>query len=99
MFCKADTGNWPWTDQRLLGHPKFQRTERADPNVHRLFPISVSGSPVVHAVSLGMARHIAGNMLHELFYVVLADRGTVKGRVQDLWPGTVEAYRLDTATI
>ena len=55
-------------------------------------------SPVAHTVSLGVAQHIAGNMVHELFYVVLADRGTVKGRVQDLWPGIVEGYRLDSAT-
>ena len=34
--------------------------------------------PVVHTVSLGVAQHIAGNILHDIIYVVLADRGTVK---------------------
>ena len=29
--------------------------------------------PVVHAVSPGVAQHIVGNILHEIFYVVLAD--------------------------
>ena len=73
--------------------------QRADPNVHRLCSILVLGSPVVHAVSLGVAQHIAGNIFHEIFSMwVLADRGTVKGRVQDLWPVTVEGYRLDSAT-
>ena len=45
-----------------------------------------------------MAQHIAGNVFHDIFYLVLADRGAVKGRVQDLWPLTVEGYRLDSAT-
>ena len=74
--------------------------QRADPNVHRLCSILVLGSPVVHAVSLGVAQHIAGNIFHEIFSMwVLAGRGTVKGRVQDLCPVTVEGYRSDSATI
>ena len=40
----------------------------------------------------------AGNILHEIIYVVLANRGTVNSRVQDLWPLIVEAYRLGSAT-
>ena len=53
----------------------------------------------MHAVSLGVAQHIACNIFHEIFSMwVLADRGTVKGRVQDLWPVTVEGYRLHNAT-
>ena len=52
----------------------------------------------MHTVSLGVAQHIAGNILYEIIYVVLANRGTVKSRVQDLWPLIVEAYRLDSAT-
>ena len=67
--------------------------------MHRLFSTLVFGSPVVHAVSLGVAQHIAGNVFHDIFYLVLADRGAVKRRVQDLWPLTVEGYRLDSATI
>ena len=67
--------------------------QRADPNVHK----SVSVASLVNAV-LRVAQHIAGNILHEILYVVLADRGTVKGRVQDLWPVTVEGYRLHNAT-
>ena len=54
--------------------------------------------PVLHTVSLGVAQHIAGNILHEIIYVVLADRGTVKSKLQDLWPVMVEGYRLDSAT-
>ena len=72
--------------------------QRADPNVHRLFSILVSVSSLVHAV-LRVAQHVAGNIFHEIFSMwVLADRGTVKGRVQDLWPVTVEGYRLHNAT-
>ena len=66
--------------------------------MHRLFSTLVFGSPVVHAVSLGVAQHIAGNVFHDIFYLVLADRGAVKGRVQDLWPLTVEGHRLGSAT-
>ena len=58
---------------------------------------SVSVASLVNAV-LRVAQHIAGNILHEILYVVLADRGTVKSRVQDLWPVTVEGYRLHNAT-
>ena len=58
---------------------------------------SVSVASLVNAV-LRVAQHIAGNILHEIFYVAVADKGTVKGRVQALWPLTVEAYRLDSAT-
>ena len=47
-------------------------------------------------MSLGVAPHIAGNILHEIVYVLLASRGTVKSRVEGLWPLTVEAYRLDS---
>ena len=49
-------------------------------------------------MSLGVAQHIAGNILHEIIYVVLADRGTVKSKLQDLWPAIVEGYRLGSAT-
>ena len=49
-------------------------------------------------MSLGVAQHIAGNILHEIIYVVLADRGTVKSKRQDLWPVMVKGYRLDSAT-
>ena len=56
----------------------------------------VSVSSLVHAV-LRVAQHIVGNILREIFYVVLADRGTVKGRVQDVWPVTVEGDWLDSA--
>ena len=52
----------------------------------------------MHAVSLGVAQHIAGNILHEIVYVLLASRGPVKSKVEGLWPLTLEAYRLDTAT-
>ena len=55
-------------------------------------------SPAAHAVSLGVAQRIAGNILHEVIYVVLASRGTASSRVQVLWPVTVEGYRLDSAT-
>ena len=58
---------------------------------------SVSVASLVNAV-LRVAQHIAGNILHEILYVVLADRSTVKSRVQDLWPVTVEGYRLHNAT-
>ena len=107
MRCKADRGNWPWTDQRLRGHPKFQWTESAcranHPNVHTfLSMLQVCGLSthldIMHRVSLGVAQHIAGNILHEIIYVVLANRGTVNSRVQDLWPLIVEAYRLGSAT-
>ena len=56
-------------------------------------------SPVVHTVSLGVAQHIAGNILHEIIYVVLADRGTVKSKLQGPWPVIAEGYRLDTAAV
>ena len=70
MFCKADKGNCPWTEQRLLGHPKFQRIEATcRPQCAQV----ALQCPVAHAVSLGVAQHIAGNILHEIFYVVLAD--------------------------
>ena len=49
-------------------------------------------------MSLGVAQHIAGNILHEIICVVLADRGTVESKLQDLWPVMVEGYRLDSAT-
>ena len=107
MFCKANRTNWPWTDQKLLGHPELQWAEedwRANhPNVHRLFSILAVGLwscqlDIMHTVSLGVAQHIAANILYEIIYVVLANRGTVKSRVQDLWPLIVEAYRLDSAT-
>ena len=49
-------------------------------------------------MSLGVAQHIPGNILHEIIYVVLADRGTVKSKLQDLWPVMVEGYRLGSAT-
>ena len=48
-------------------------------------------------MSLGVAQHIAGNILHEIIYVLLAHRGTLKSSVQDLWPLIVEAYRVDSA--
>ena len=54
---------------------------------------------ITHTVSLGVAQHIAGNILREIVYVLLARRGPVKSRVEGLWPLTLEAYRLDTATI
>ena len=54
--------------------------------------------PVLHTVSLGVAQHIAGNIFHEIIYVVLVDRGIVKSKLQDLWPVMVEGYRLDSAT-
>ena len=66
----------------------------ADPNVHRLFSWSLQFC----TVSLGVAQHIAGNILHEIIYVVLADRGIVKSKLQDLWSVIVEGYRLDSAT-
>ena len=50
-------------------------------------------------MSLGVAQHIAGNIFHEIIYVVLVDRGIVKCKLQDLWPVIVEGYRLDTAAI
>jgi hypothetical protein len=106
MFCKVDRGDWPWTDHRLLGHPNLQWTEaewRANhPNVHRLFSILAMGLwsiqlDIMHTVSLGVAQHIAGNILYEIIYVVLA-RGSVKSRVQDLWLAILEGYRLISAT-
>jgi len=59
MFCKADRANWPWTDQRLLGHPNCQRTEapcrpqRAQAMIHNGFGLpscarSVTGSGTAH---------------------------------------------------
>ena len=71
---KADRANSPWADQRLLGHPNFQWAEAArrpsHPNVHRHYPLNLD---IIHTVSLGVAQHIAGNILHEIFYVALAD--------------------------
>ena len=49
-------------------------------------------------MSNGVTQHIAGNIFHEIIYVVLADRGIVKSKLQDLWPVIVEGYRLDSAT-
>ena len=49
-------------------------------------------SPVVHTVSLGVAQHIAGNILHEVIYVVLADRGTVKSRTGKLPEGLLPIF-------
>ena len=49
-------------------------------------------------MSLGVAQHIAGNILREIIYVVLVDRGIVKSKLQGLWPVIVEGYRLDSAT-
>ena len=52
---------------------------------------------IMHTVSLGVTQHIAGNILREIIYVVLASRGTAKSRVRDLWPVIVEGYRLDSS--
>ena len=49
-------------------------------------------------MSLGVAQHIAGNILCEVIGVVLVNRGTVNSGLQYLWPLIVEAYRLDSAT-
>ena len=90
MLCKADRGNWPWTDHQLLGHPELQWAEadwRANhPNVHRLFSILAVSLwscqlDIMHRVSLGVAQHIAGNILYEIICAVLPSRGTVKSRV------------------
>jgi hypothetical protein len=90
VVCKADKGNWPWADQRLLGHPSLQWTEvewRANhPNVRRLFSILAKvlrslQLGIMHGVSLGVAQHIAGNILYEVICAVLPSRGTVKSRV------------------
>ena len=51
----------------------------------------------MHTVSLGVVQHTASNILYEIIYAVLASRGTVKSRVQDLWPLILEAYRLGNA--
>ena len=78
MFCKADKGNWRWTYQRLLGHPSSQRTEATcrPPCAQVALPFGND------TVSLGVAQHIAGNILHEIIYVLLAHRGTLKSRVK-----------------
>ena len=56
------------------------------PNVHRLFSILAVGLwscqlDIMHTVSLGVAQHIAGSILYQIIYAVLASRGTVKNRV------------------
>ena len=60
-------GNWPWADQRLRGHPKFQWTESAcranHPNAHTILSmLQVCGLSthldIMHRVSLGVAQHI-----------------------------------------
>ena len=46
---------------------------------------------IMHTVSLGVAHHLAGNILHEIIYVVLANRSTANSRLQALWPLIAEA--------
>ena len=107
MRCKADRGNWPWTHQRLPGHPKFQWTESAcranHPNARTILSmLQVCGLSLHTRTSCTECpwewhSTYAGNILHEIIYVVFANRGTVNSRVQDLWPLIVEAYRLGSA--
>ena len=67
-----------------MGDPRLQWTElewrAAHPNVHRIF--SIMGMSlwslqydIMHCVSLGVAQHNAGNVLHEMIYVIM-DKGT-----------------------
>ena len=107
MACKVDRGPCPWTDHKLVGDPRLQWTElewrAAHPNVHRIF--SIMGMSlwslqydIMHCVSLGVAQHIAGNVLYEMIYVIM-DKGTkVDTRIAEIWSLVQEAYRLDNAT-
>ena len=72
MACKVDRGPLPWTDHKLMGDPKVQWTPNdwraAHPNVHNIFLIMRMTLwslqyDIMHTVSLGVAQHIAGNVL------------------------------------
>lgn len=102
MACKVDRAANPWTDHRLLGLLRLQWTPRDWLECHRhkhaLWTWGHLGVwslafDVMHIISLGVAQHIAGNVLFELVWYCLAKVGTLKQRLRDVWYGITEYYR------
>ena len=103
--CKVDRDANPWTDHRLLGAPHLQwdanEWRASHPNVHRVFSTMCIGpwSPaldILHTVSLGVAQHIAGNILFELVWHCLK-HGPLTHRVKEIWAGIKEFYNVTGA--
>ena len=53
---------------------------------------------IVHRVSLGVAQHIAGNVLYEMMYVIMDQTTKVGARIAEIWSLVQEANKLDNAT-
>ena len=52
---------------------------------------------IMHCVPLGMAQHIAGNVLYEIVYVVMEQKTPVGARIAEIWSLVQAANRLDDA--
>ena len=92
MARKVDRGPFflPWTDHKRKGDPKVQwtpsRCRAAHPNAHNIFhhahdTLVLLQYDIMYCVSLGVAQHIAGNVLYETVYVSM-DKTTKGGRPQ-----------------
>ena len=53
---------------------------------------------ILHCVSLGVAQHIAGNVLYENVYVIIDQTTQVGARIAEIRSLVQEANRLDNAT-
>ena len=53
---------------------------------------------IMHCVSLGVAQHIAGNVLYEMVYVIMGQTTKVGARIAEIWSLVQEANKLDNAT-
>ena len=53
---------------------------------------------IMHCVSLGVAQHIAGNVLYEMVYGIMDQATKVGIRIAEIWSLVREAYGLDNAT-
>ena len=53
---------------------------------------------IMDCVSLGVAQHIAGNVLYELVYVIMGQTTKVGTRIVEIWLLVQEANKLDNAT-
>ena len=53
---------------------------------------------IMHRVSLGVAQHIAGNVIYEIVYVIMDQTTKVGARSAEVWSLAQEANRLDNAT-
>ena len=52
---------------------------------------------IMHCVSLGVAQHIAGNVLYGIVYVITDQTTKVGGRIAEIWSLVQEANRLENA--